>query len=193
MTTALTTAQLFTDARTHNAWQDRPVAPERLRELYDLMKWGPTAMNCCPLRVRFVVSADAKARLQPLMMEGNRAKTLAAPVNAIVGRDLDFPVHMPTLFPHIDARAAFDGQTAKVEGMAMLNGALQGGYFIMAARSLGLDCGPMAGFDAAGVDAAFWAGTNVKTLFVCNLGYGDPAGLHPRGARLDFDTACAIV
>lgn len=192
MTPSLTTAQLFTDARTHNAWQDRPVAPELLRELYDLTKWGPTAMNCCPLRVRFVVSAEAKATLGPLMMEGNRAKTLAAPVNAIVGRDLGFPDTMGVLAPYMKP-GAFDGQPARVEAMAMLNGSLQGGYFILAARALGLDCGPMGGFDAAGVDAAFWAGTQVKTLFVCNLGYGDPAGLRPRGARLDFDTACAIV
>lgn len=191
-TITLTSAQLFSEARTHNAWQDRPVAPELLRELHDRLKWAPTAMNCGPLRLRFIVSAEALAVLLPLMAEGNRAKTAAAPVVAVLGADLDFPATMGRLAPHVPA-AAFEGQPAKVEQMARFNATLQTGYFILAARSLGLDCGPMAGFDAAGVDAAFWGGTAVKTLLVCNLGHGDPAGLRPRAARLDFDDACRIL
>ena len=190
-TITLTSAQLFSEARTHNAWQDRPVAPELLRELHDRLKWAPTAMNCGPLRLRFIVSAEALAVLLPLMAEGNRAKTAAAPVVAVLGADLDFPATMGRLAPHVPA-AAFEGQPAKVEQMARFNATLQTGYFILAARSLGLDCGPMAGFDAAGVDAAFWGGTAVKTLLVCNLGHGDPAGLRPRAARLDFDDACGL-
>lgn len=191
-TITLTSAQLFSEARTHNAWQDRPVAPELLRELHERLKWAPTAMNCGPLRLRFIVSAEALAVLLPLMAEGNRAKTAAAPVVAVLGADLDFPATMGRLAPHVPA-AAFEGQPAKVEQMARFNATLQTGYFILAARSLGLDCGPMAGFDAAGVDAAFWGGTAVKTLLVCNLGHGDPAGLRPRAARLDFDDACRIL
>ncbi|BDI07326.1 malonic semialdehyde reductase [Sphaerotilus microaerophilus] len=187
-------AQLFTEARTHNAWRDEAVAPETLRQLYDLAKWGPTAMNISPLRVRFVQSAEARARLLPLMAEGNRAKTGAAPVVAILGRDVDFHTRMPTLAPHMAAVGErLAGQPTAREAMSTLNGGLQIGYFILAARSLGLDCGPMGGFDAAAVDAEFWAGTAVKSLVVCNLGYGDPAGLRPRAARLDFDDACAIV
>ncbi|MFM2341607.1 MAG: hypothetical protein RLZZ592_1260 [Pseudomonadota bacterium] len=192
MTTSISLDQLFDDARTHNAWQDRPVAPELLRALHDRLKWAPTAMNCGPLRVRFVVSAEARSALLPLMAEGNRAKTAAAPVVAVLGADLGFPATMGRLAPHVPA-AAFEGQPAKVEHMARFNATLQTGYFILAARSLGLDCGPMAGFDAAGVDAAFWGGTAVKTLLVCNIGHGDPAGLRPRAARLDFDDACRIL
>ena len=187
-------AQLFTEARTHNAWRDEAVTPEQLRALHDLAKWGPTAMNICPLRVRFVQSAEARARLLPLMAEGNRAKTGAAPAVAILGRDVDFHTRMPQLAPHMAAVGErLDGQPAAREAMATLNGGLQIGYFILAARALGLDCGPMGGFDAAAVDAEFWAGTAVKSLVVCNLGHGDPAGLRPRGARLDFDDACSIV
>ena len=197
MTLPLDTAalnQLFTDARTHNAWRDEPVAPELLRQLHELAKWGPTSMNCCPLRVRFIVSAEARARLLPLMSEGNRAKTAAAPVIAILGRDVDFHQHLPLLAPHMaGARERFADQSAQREAMSQLNGGLEAGYFILAARSLGLDCGPMGGFDAAAVDAEFWAGTAVKSMIVCNLGHGDPAGLRPRAPRLDFDTACAVL
>ena len=197
MTLPLDTAalnQLFTDARTHNAWRDEPVAPELLRQLHELAKWGPTSMNCCPLRVRFIVSAEARARLLPLMSEGNRAKTAAAPVIAILGRDVDFHQHLPLLAPHMaGARERFADQSAQREAMSQLNGGLEAGYFILAARSLGLDCGPMGGFDAAAVDAEFWAGTAVKSMIVCNLGHGDPAGLRPRAPRLDFDTACTVL
>lgn len=186
-------AQLFTDARTHNAWRDEPVDAAQLRQLYDLAKWGPTAMNTSPLRVCFVQSPEARERLIPLMAEGNRAKTAAAPAVALLGRDLDFHTQMPLLAPHASAVAErLAGQPAAREGMSSLNAGLQIGYFILAARSLGLDCGPMAGFDAAAVDAAFWGGGAVKTMVVCNLGHGDPAGLRARAARLAFEDACVI-
>lgn len=193
-TMQITTEQLFDDARTHNAWQDKAVADETLHRLYDLMKWGPTSANCGPARILFVKSPQAKARLLPCLSEGNRAKTAAAPVTAIIGMDLAFYEKLPQLFPHNpDARSWFEGQPEAIQATAFRNSSLQGGYFILAARALGLDCGPMSGFDAAAVDAAFWADTSVRTNFLCNLGYGDPAGLHPRGPRLAFDEACRIV
>lgn len=189
----ITTEQLFDNARTHNAWQDRPVDDALLQRLYDLMKYGPTSANCCPARIIFVKSPEAKARLLPCMSEGNRAKTAAAPVTAIIGMDLKFYEKLPQLFPHNPAaRTWFEGNEAVAQATAFRNSSLQGGYFIMAARALGLDCGPMSGFDAARVDAEFWAGTDVKTNFICNLGYGDPSGLFPRSPRLSFDEACRI-
>ncbi|MEX8520706.1 MAG: malonic semialdehyde reductase [Leptothrix sp. (in: b-proteobacteria)] len=188
------TAQLFTDARTHNAWQDRPVTEAQLRQIYELMKWGPTAANTCPLRIRFLASSEAKARLIPLMNPNNQAKTSAAPAVAVLGMDLEFFEQLPTLYPQVDARSWFVGKpAAAIERDALLNASLQAGYFIMAARSIGLDCGPMGGFDAAAVDAEFWAGTPVRSIVVVNLGYGDAAGLRPRNPRLDFDAACALL
>jgi len=189
----ITTQQLFDDARTHNAWLDKPVADETLKRLYDLMKWGPTSANCSPARVVFVKSAEAKARLLPCLSEGNRAKTAAAPVTAIIGMDLVFYDKLPQLFPHnLEARTWFEGKPDVIHSTAFRNSSLQGGYLILAARALGLDCGPMSGFDAAAVDAAFWGGTTVRTNFLCNLGYGDAAQLFPRGPRLAFDEACRI-
>jgi 3-hydroxypropanoate dehydrogenase len=188
------TAQLFTDARTHNAWQDRPVTEAQLRQIYELMKWGPTAANTCPLRIRFLASAEAKGRLIPLMNPNNQAKTSAAPAVAVLGMDLEFFEQLPQLYPQTDARAWFAGAPApQIESAALLNASLQAGYFIMAARSIGLDCGPMGGFDAPAVDAEFWAGTPVRSIVVVNLGYGDAAGLRPRNPRLDFDAACAML
>jgi 3-hydroxypropanoate dehydrogenase len=188
------TAQLFTDARTHNAWQDRPVTEAQLRQIYELMKWGPTAANTCPLRIRFLASAEAKGRLIPLMNPNNQAKTSAAPAVAVLGMDLEFFEQLPQLYPQTDARAWFAGAPApQIESAALLNASLQAGYFIMAARSIGLDCGPMGGFDAPAVDAEFWAGTPVRSIVVVNLGYGDVAGLRPRNPRLDFDAACAML
>lgn len=187
-------ALLFDDARTHNAWTAEPVSADTLRQLHERAQWGPTAMNTCPLRVQFVVSAEARARLLPLMAEGNRAKTAAAPVVALLGRDVDFHEHLPLLAPHmVGIRDKLAGAPASRESMSQLNAGLQAGYFILAARSLGLDCGPMGGFDAAGVDAEFWAGTAVKSLLVVNLGHGDPAGLRPRAPRLAFEQACRIL
>lgn len=185
--------QLFRSARTHNGWLDRPVPDNLLVELHDLMKWGPTSANCWPLRTVFVKSPEAKARLLPLLMEGNRAKTEAAPVTAILGMDLAFYEKLPRLFPHTDAKAWFIGNQPLIEATAFRNSSLQGAYLMIAARALGLDCGPMSGFDAAAVDAAFFAGTQIKTNFICNLGYGDPTALFPRSPRPAFEEVCTIV
>ncbi len=188
----ITTEQLFDNARTHNGWIDRPVPEATLRRLWELLKWGPTSANCSPLRVSFVTSAAAKAQLVPLMSAGNRDKTAQAPVTAILGMDLGFVDTLPQLFPHVDARPWFQGEEM-VRHTAFRNGSLQGGYFIVAARALGLDCGPMSGFDATAVDAAFWAGTRVKTNFICNLGHGDPGKLFARSPRLSFEQACRVL
>ena len=184
---------LFTGARTHNAWQKRDVTDAQLHELIGLMKWAPTSANCSPARVVFVKSAEAKAKLKPHLMAGNVDKTMAAPVTAIIGTDHDFFEHLPKLFPHTDAKAWFTGNAEFARVSAERNGTLQGGYFILAARALGLDCGPMSGFDNAGVDAAYFAGTKIKSNFLCNLGYGDPAGLLPRSPRFSFDEMAKIV
>ena len=189
----LTTEQLFTEARTAYGYRPEPVPDDTLRALYDLMKWGPTSGNCTPARIVFVRTPQARARLVPCMDPGsNQRKVQEAPVTAIIGMDLDFPEQLPRLFPHTDARAWYAGKPEKIAFEALRSGSLQGGYFILAARALGLDCGPMGGFDSARVDAAFWAGTSVKTNFVCTLGHGDPSRLHPRNPRLSFDEACRL-
>lgn len=189
----ISTEQLFDDARTHNVWLDKPVPDELLHRLYEMMKFGPTSANCSPARIIFVKSPEAKARLVPCMSEGNRAKTAAAPVTAIIGMDLKFYEKLPQLFPHNPgARSWFEGDEAAIQSTAFRNSSLQGGYFIIAARALGLDCGPMSGFDAPRMDAEFWPGTPVKTNFVCSLGYGDASKLFPRSPRLAFDEACRI-
>ena len=186
-------AQLFTEARTRNAWTDRPVAPELLHKLYDLTKFGPTAVNNTPARFVFLTSPEAKARLAPHMSEGNRAKTLQAPVNLIIGHDLDFTDTLAKLFPHAPgAKDWFAGEEARRES-AFRNASLQGGYLMIAARALGLDVGPMSGFDPAGVKAEFFAGTNVEPNFIVNLGYGSDENLFPRLPRLDFDEAAKIL
>jgi 3-hydroxypropanoate dehydrogenase len=185
--------QLFRNARTFSAWRPEPVSDALLRELYELYKWAPTSVNCSPARVVFVRTPAAKALLKPALAPGNVDKTMAAPVTAIVGHDLDFPEALPRLFPHADARSWFVGKPAHIETTAFRNGSLQGAYLILAARALGLDCGPMSGFDNAAVDAAFFAGTRVRSNFLCNLGFGDPAALHPRSPRLPFDEACRIL
>jgi nitroreductase len=185
--------QLFRNARTHNGWQDKPVPDSLLTELHDLMKWGPTSANCWPLRVIYVKSPEAKARLMPLLMEGNRAKTAAAPVTALLGMDMAFYEELPKLFPHADAKSWFVGNAALIDATAFRNSSLQGAYFMLAARALGLDCGAMSGFDADKVNAAFFAGTNIKTNFICNLGYGNAAQLFPRSPRPEFAEVCTIV
>ena len=186
-------AQLFTEARTRNGWSDRPVSDDLIRQLYDLTKFGPTAVNATPARFVFVTSPEAKARLSVHMSEGNRAKTLAAPVTVIVGFDEDFHEKLPVLFPHTDAKSWFDWQTdEQLAPVVMRNGSLQGAYLILAARSLGLDTGPMSGFDNAKLDAAFFAGTSIRSNFLVNLGKGDPASIFPRSPRLGFDEACQI-
>ena len=184
---------LFRDARTFNGWQDRDVPDALLHRLFDLMKMAPTSANMSPARIVFVKSAEAKERLRPTLSPGNVDKTLAAPVCAIIGHDLEFWRHLSKLFPHRDMTGAFKDNPAAAETAAFRNATLQGGYFIMAARAIGLDCGPMSGFDNAKVDAAFFAGTAVKSNFLCNLGYGDPTTVFQRSPRFDFAEACAIL
>jgi len=185
--------QLFDKARTNNAWQSREVPDELLKQIVEHMKWGPTSSNCLPARIVFVKSAEAKARLKPHLSPGNVAKTMAAPATAIIAYDLNFYEYLPRLFPAQDARSWYAGKPDAIVTAALRNGSLQGGYFILAARALGLDCGPMGGFNNAGVDAEFFAGTEIKSNFLCNLGYGDPAGLYPRGPRFSFDEMAQIV
>jgi 3-hydroxypropanoate dehydrogenase len=187
---------LFRAARTHNGWQDKPVSDAVLQAVWELAKMGPTSANCSPMRILFLESREAKARLLPMLLEGNRAKTMQAPVTAIIGYDTEFYEKLPQLFPHTDARAWFVGKPELIETTAFRNGTLQGGYLILAARALGLDCGPMSDFDNAAVDAAFFPPDTfgkVKSNFLCNLGYGDPAAIMPRSPRLAFSEACKII
>ena len=181
-------------ARTHNAWLDKPVADALLRQVYDLAKMGPTSANMCPMRIVFVKSPEAKERLKPALHAGNVDKTMAAPVTAVIGMDVHFYEKLPKLFPHADAKAWFKDLPDNVlEYVALRNSSLQGAYFMLAARALGLDCGPMSGFDNAKVDEAFFAGTTVKSNFLCNLGHGDARKLYPRSPRLSFEKACQLV
>jgi 3-hydroxypropanoate dehydrogenase len=188
---------LFRAARTHNGWQNKPVSDALLQAVWELAKMPPTSANCSPMRILFLKSAEGKARLLPMLLESNRAKTMQAPVTAILGYDLEFYEKLPQLFPHTDARAWFAGKPEVITTTAFRNGTLQGAYLIMAARALGLDCGPMSGFDNEAVDAAFFpagvSGGKIKSNFLCNLGYGDPAAMMPRHPRLAFDEACKII
>jgi 3-hydroxypropanoate dehydrogenase len=185
--------QLFLEARTHNAWRDRDVPDALLHEIVDLAKMGPTSANCSPARFVFVKSRQAKERLKPHLSEGNRDKTMKAPVCAIIGYDLDFYQHLPKLFPHTDAKSWFEGNEQKIQETAFRNGTLQGAYLIMAARAVGLDCGPMSGFDNKAVDREFFAGTNIKSNFLCSLGHGDASVLFPRSPRFAFDEMAKII
>ncbi len=184
--------QLFTHARTHNVLGGE-ISDETLHKLYDLTKFGPTAVNATPARFVFIRSAEAKKRLEPFLDAGNLEKTMAAPVTVIVAHDEAFYEKLPYLFPHVDARPWFEGNQSLIETSAFRNGSLQGAYLIMAARALGLDTGPMSGFDNAGVDGEFFAGTAIKSNFLINLGEGDPAALFPRSPRLPFDEAAQIL
>lgn len=186
-------AQLFTEARTHNRWLPREVTDDQLREIVDLLKMGPTSANSSPARFVFIKSAEAKARLKPHLSTGNAEKTMQAPVTAIVAHDLAFYDHLPKLFPHTDARAWFVGKEEHIRTTAFRNGTLQGAYLILAARALGLDAGPMSGFDNAGVDQAFFAGTSIRSNFLVNLGYGDNRSLLPRSPRFAFDEMARIL
>lgn len=188
----ITTEQLFDNARTQNGFTAEPIPEATLRKLYDLVKWGPTSANCSPARFIFVTTPEAKAKLLEGMAPPNVEKTQAAPVTVIVGMDMEFYEKLPHLFPHADAKAWFVGNQPMIDATAFRNSSLQGGYLILAARALGLDCGPMSGFDPAKVDAAFWAGTSVKTNFIVNLGHGDPSKVFGRNPRLSFDEACRI-
>jgi len=185
--------QAFHDARTHNAWLPKEVPDSLLHSLVEMANLGPTSLNCEPARYLFVRSKEAKEKLAPLLTEGNRAKTMQAPVCAIVGYDMDFYEQLPRLFPHKDVRGSFTGKAQKIHDTAFRNGSLQGGYLIMAARLLGLDCGPMSGFDNVAVDAAFFAGTGIRSNFLCNLGYGDASALKPRLPRLPFADCAQII
>ena len=186
--------QLFLAARTHNRWLPTPVADAVLRELYELARMAPTSINSQPLRLVFLTSRAAKERLRPALAPGNVEKTMTAPVTAIVAHDLGFYEHLPTLMPHLDVRARFASQpAAQIERIAAQGSALQGGYVLLAARALGLDCGPIGGFDHAQVDQEFFPDGRWQANFLINLGYGDPAGVHPRNPRLTFEEACRIL
>ena len=184
---------LFRTARTYNHWQEKPVGEDKLKALFDLLKMGPTSANCSPARFVFVQSPEAKARLKPHLDAGNVDKTMSAPVTAIIAYDYDFYEHMPKLFPHTDAKSWFVGREAFAKETADRNGALQAAYLIMAARSLGLDCGPMTGFNSAGVTSEFFGDKNWKADILCNIGYGDDTGMFPRSPRFDFDEVCEIL
>ncbi|SMG59662.1 3-hydroxypropanoate dehydrogenase [Paraburkholderia susongensis] len=185
--------QIFREARTHNGWQNKPIDDAVLRQLTELVLLGPTSANSSPGRFVFVKTPEGKEKLRPALSAGNLEKTMAAPVTVIVGMDMAFYEHLPKLFPHADARIWFVGNDRLIADTAFRNSTLQGGYLILAARALGLDTGPMSGFDAAKVDAAFFAGTSVKANFLINLGYGDPSKLFPRSPRFSFDEAARIV
>ena len=185
---------LFRKARTHHSWHDRPVTDEQLRALYELMKWGPTSANSSPARLVFLRTAEARQRLLPALAPGNVEKTRTAPVTAIVAYDTRFYDQLPKLFPHNPGmRDRFAGAPQLAEITAVRNGTLQGGYFILAARAVGLDCGPMSGFDNAKVDAEFFPGGTVKSNFLCNLGNGDGTKLMERHPRLGFEEACQLL
>ena len=184
---------LFRTARTHNGWQPKPVPDSLLHELFDLAKMAPTSANCSPMRVVFVTSAEGKERLKPALSAGNLEKTMAAPVTAIIANDTQFYEELPKLFPHADAKSWFTSNQALTDITAMRNGTLQGGYLMLAARAVGLDCGPMSGFDNAKVDAEFFPDGRFKSNFLCNLGYGDPSKLFPRSPRFSFEDVCKIV
>ncbi|MEX0300210.1 MAG: malonic semialdehyde reductase [Kordiimonas sp.] len=185
--------QLFREARTINVWKDKPIERAQIRALYDLLKMAPTSANCSPARFTFIMSDEAKQRLKPFLMEGNVDKVMAAPATVVIAHDLNFADKLPELFPHnLDAKNWFADPDVALE-TATRNGTLQGAYLMMAARSLGLDCGPMSGFDAAGVDKEFFGGTSLKANFLCSIGYGSAEGIFPRSPRLSFDDAAQIL
>jgi 3-hydroxypropanoate dehydrogenase len=184
--------QLFFNARTHSVWLDKPVEDETLKQIYDLMRWAPTSANCSPARVLFVKSKEAKEKLLRCMDSGNLEKTKTAPVTAIIAQDMNFYEKLPKLFPHADAKSWFEGNVPLIERTAFRNSTLQGAYFLLAARGLGLDCGPMSGFNNSKVDETFFGGTTWRSNFICNLGHGDKSKLFPRSPRLDFAEACKI-
>ncbi len=184
--------QLFRTARTHNAWLDKPVSDEQLHSLYELMKWGATSANSSPARIVFIKSKQAREKLGLAISDNNREKTMTAPVTAILATDYAFYEKLPQLFPHADAKSWFVGNQALIDTTAFRNSSLQGAYLMLAARSIGLDCGPMSGFDNAKIDELFFSGTTIKSNFLINLGYGDAAALFPRSPRLSFDEAANI-
>jgi len=185
--------QLFRTARTYNGYLDTPVSNEQLESVWELMKYGPTSANCLPARIIWCVSPESKEKLAALSMPANATKILSAPATAIIGMDMEFYENLPELFPHADARSWFVGNDAMIEATAFRNSSLQGGYFMLAARALGLDTGAMSGFNNAAVDEAFFSGTKVKSNFICTIGYGDPASIFERSPRPAFDRFNKIV
>jgi 3-hydroxypropanoate dehydrogenase len=185
--------QVFVKARTQNAWLDKPVTEETLKAIYDLTKWAPTSANASPMRIYFIKSAGDREKMLTAIMPSNHDKTKSAPVTAIIAHDQQFYEKLPKLFPHADAKSWFVGNQALIDVTAFRNSSLQGAYFMLAARSLGLDVGPMSGFDNAKMDELFFKGTSLKSNFICNLGYGDATKLFPRSPRLDFDEACKVL
>ncbi len=185
--------KLFHEARTYNAWQDKKVEDELLQKIYNSMRFAPTSANCCPLRLTFVKSPEAKEKLKPCLMEGNIDKSMSAPITAIMANDLDFFEHMEFLFPHADVKSWYVGKPEFAAKSALLNGTLQAAYFMLAARSYGLDCGPMTGFKPKKTKEAFFPDKNVAVTMMCNIGYGDPEGLHERCPRFDFEQVCEII
>ena len=185
---------IFISGRTHNDWIEKDVPDSLLRELYNLMKWGPTSANCSPARITFIKSKEAKKRLKKYLIESNIEKTISAPVTAIIAYDTKFFEFIPKLFPHNpEAKEWFSGSEEFAEVTAFRNSSLQGAYFILAARTLGLDCGPMSGFDNVGIDDEFFSESNFKSNFICNIGYGDHNKLFDRSPRFDFDEVCKIL
>ena len=184
---------VFRTARSQNKWLDKPVSPALLMAVYALMRMGPTSANCSPARIVFLMSEEAKLRLKPHLLASNVEKSMTAPAVAVIGYDLDFPALLPRLFPHNPGAKDWFNDPALREKTAFRNGTLQGAYFIVAARALGLDCGPMSGFNNEAIDKEFFAGTNVKSNFICAVGYGDPSGVFARNPRLEFDEACRIL
>ncbi len=184
---------LFRKARSYNGWLEKDVPDALLKEVFDLLKFGPTSANCLPMRVKFVKSKEAKERLKPLLDEGNVEKSMAAPVVAVMAYDLKFYEHLPKLFPHTDAKSWFEGNDAKIKETANRNGILQGAYLMLAARALGLDCGPMSGFDADGAKKEFFPDDDVMVGFICALGYGDENSIFPRSPRFEFGEVCEIL
>ncbi len=184
--------QLFLDARSYNGWLDKPVSEEQLKQLYELTKMGPTSANACPARFVFVSSDEAKQKLKGCLDEGNVEKSMTAPVVVIIGMDMEFYEQLPVLFPHGDARSWYVGKDEKILETAFRNSSLQGAYLIMAIRSLGLDAGPMSGFNSDKLDATFFPDGKIKSNFICAFGYGDTSKLYPRGPRLSFDEAAVI-
>lgn len=184
---------LFTKARSHNAWLNKDISEQQIHQLYDLMKFGPTAANTCPARITFVRSDEAKAKLKPHLDEGNVDKAMTAPAIAIISYDTQFYEKLDKLFPHTDAKSWYAGKPDKIKTVGAMNATLQGAYFMLAARSIGLDCGPMGGFNADTLDSAFFPNGNTKSLFLCGIGHGDSSKIFPRSPRLDFDEACEII
>ena len=184
---------IFREARSYNTWVDRDVSRPLMQAVFDLLKMAPTSANCSPARFIFLTSEEAKNRLKPHLLPGNVDKTMSSPCCVLIANDVAFFEHLPKLFPHADAKSWFEGNEALIAETATRNGTLQGAYFMIAARALGLDCGPMSGFDKAGVTHEFLSGTNFEANFLCNIGYGDAADLFPRTPRFDFDDVCQVI